>query len=183
MPNIELHRLGIKPRPPLIECGRSTIELQNLYKIWVCLRPSTSLQMPNFELHRPGIKPGPPDRMRMFYHWAMESVHNMGVLTSQYFSPNAKYWTASSGNRTRAPPDRMWTLYYWAMESIHNLGVLVSWPRGRGQIFCNYSTPPPTSKHPCIPTLWRGRGSPASQPPPPEYLLTQHSYKETSAPL
>jgi hypothetical protein len=29
----------------------------------------------------------------------------------------------------------------------------------------------------------RGRESPASQPPPPEYLLTQHSYKETSAPL
>jgi hypothetical protein len=26
-------------------------------------------------------------------------------------------------------------------------------------------------------------GSPASQPPPPEYLLTQNSYKETSAPL
>ncbi len=44
--------------------------------------------------------------------------------TSQYFSPNAKYWTASSGNRTRAPPDRMWTLYHWAMESVHNMGVL-----------------------------------------------------------
>ncbi len=25
-------------------------------------------------------------------------------ITSQYFSPNAKYWTTSSGNRTRAPP-------------------------------------------------------------------------------
>ena len=71
-------------------------------------------------------------------------------ITSQYFSPNAKYWTASSGNRTRAPPDRMWTLYHWAMESVHNMGVLVSWPPGRGQILCNYSTPPPTSKHPCI---------------------------------
>ncbi len=46
-------------------------------------------------------------------------------ITSQYFSPNAKYWTASSGNRTRAPPDRMWTLYHWAMESVHNMGVLV----------------------------------------------------------
>ncbi len=125
----------------------------------------------------------PPDRMWTLYHWAMESVHNMGVLTFQYFSPNAKYWTASSGNWTRAPPDRMWTLYHWAMESVHNMGVLVSWPPGRGQILCNNSTPPPTSKHPCIPTLWRGRGSPASQPPPPEYLLTQYSYKETSAPL
>ena len=104
-------------------------------------------------------------------------------ITSQYFSPNAKYWTASSGNRTRAPPDRMWTLYHWAMESVHDMGVLVSWPPGRGQILCNYSTPPPTSKHPCISTLWRGRGSPVSQPPPPEYLLTQHSYKGTSTPL
>ncbi len=46
-------------------------------------------------------------------------------ITSQYFSPNAKYWTASSGNRTQAPPDRMRTLYHWAMESVHNMGVLV----------------------------------------------------------
>ncbi len=143
-----------------------------------------TFQMPNTELHCPGIEPETPqDRMWSLYHRAMESVHNMGVLTSQYFSPNAKYWTASSGNRTRDPPDRMWTLYHWAMESVHNMGVLVSWPPGRGQMLCNYSTHPPTSKHPCIPTLWRGRLSPASQPPPHEYLLTQHSYKETSAPL
>ncbi len=60
MPNIELHRPGIAPGTPLIECGRSTIELWNLYIIWLCLRPSTSLQMPNIELHRPGIEPGPP---------------------------------------------------------------------------------------------------------------------------
>jgi hypothetical protein len=60
MPNIELHRLGIEPRPPLIECRRSTIELWNLYIIWVCLRPSTSLQIPNIELHRPGIESGTP---------------------------------------------------------------------------------------------------------------------------
>ena len=116
--------------------------------------------------------------------WNLYSVYNMGVLTSQYFSPNAKYWTASSGNRTRAPPDRMWTLYHWAMESVHNMGVLVSWPPGRGQILCNYSTPhPPASIHVYLHYSGRGRGSPASQPPPPEYLLTQHSYKETSAPL
>jgi hypothetical protein len=36
MPNIELHRPGIEPRPILIECGRSTIELWNLYIMWVC---------------------------------------------------------------------------------------------------------------------------------------------------
>jgi hypothetical protein len=36
MPNIELHRPGIKPRLPLIECERSTIELWTLYIIWVC---------------------------------------------------------------------------------------------------------------------------------------------------
>ena len=83
--------------------------------------------------------------------------HNV-YITSQYFSPNGKDWTASSGNRTRAPPDRMWTLYHWAMESVHNMGVLVTWAPGRGQILCNYSTPPPTSKHPCIPTLHSGRG-------------------------
>ena len=36
MPNIELHRPRIEPGPPLKECGRSTIELWNLYIIWVC---------------------------------------------------------------------------------------------------------------------------------------------------
>ncbi len=46
-------------------------------------------------------------------------------ITSQYFSPNVKYWTASSGNRTRTPPDRMWTIYHWAMESVHKMGMLV----------------------------------------------------------
>ncbi len=62
--------------------------------------------------------PGPPDRTWTLYHWAIESVHNMGVLTSQYFSPNAKYWTASSGNRTRPPliecghsTIELWNLY------------------------------------------------------------------------
>ncbi len=63
MPNIELHRPGIEPGPPLIECGCSTIELWNLYIIWVC----------------------------------------SSYITSQYFSPNANYWTESFGNRTRAP--------------------------------------------------------------------------------
>jgi hypothetical protein len=42
---------------------------------------------------------------------------------------------------------------------------------------------PPASIHVYLHYSGRGRGSPASQPPPPEYLLTQHSYKETSAPL
>jgi hypothetical protein len=44
------------------------------------------------------------------------------------------------------------------------------------QSLCNYSTPPPTSKHPCTVYLHysgRGTGSPATnQPPPPEYPLT-----------
>ncbi len=66
------------------------------WDVMYTLCPSTSLQMPNIELHRPGIEPGPPDRMWTLYHWAMESVHKMGVPMSQYFSPNAKYWTASS---------------------------------------------------------------------------------------
>ncbi len=87
-------------------------------------------------------------------------------ITSQYFSPNAKYWTASSGNWTRAPPDRKWTLYHWAMESVLNMVVLVSWPPGRGQILCNCSIDPPTSKHSCIPTLWRG-GEPCQPAPLP----------------
>jgi hypothetical protein len=56
--------------------------------------------------------------------WEEVLGHNVYIM-SQYFSPNAKYWTASSGNRTWAPPDRMWTLYHWAMESVHNMGVLV----------------------------------------------------------
>ena len=38
---------------------------------------------------------------------------------------------------------------------------------------------PPASIHEYL--HYSGRGSP--EPPPPEYLLTQHSYKETSAPL
>jgi len=56
--------------------------------------------------------------------WEEVLGHNV-YITSQYFSPNAKYWTASSGNQTRALPDRMWKLYHWAMESVHNMGVLV----------------------------------------------------------
>jgi hypothetical protein len=84
-PNFELHHPGIEPRPPPDRMWTLlyTIELWNLYIIWLCLRPSTSLQMPNIELHRPGIKPGaPPDRMWTLYHLALESVHNMGVLVS-----------------------------------------------------------------------------------------------------
>jgi hypothetical protein len=43
---------------------------------------------------------------------------------------------------------------------------------------------PPASIHEYLHYSGRGRGSPATnQPPPPEYLLTQHSYKETSPPL
>ena len=43
---------------------------------------------------------------------------------------------------------------------------------------------PPASIHVYLHYSGRGRGSPATnQPPPPEYLLTQHSYKETSPPL
>ncbi len=56
-------------------------------------------------------------------------------------------------------------------------------PPGRGQILCNYSTPPPPA---CIHVYLDysggggGRGSPSNQPPPPhpQYLLT-YSYKET----
>jgi len=43
---------------------------------------------------------------------------------------------------------------------------------------------PPASIHVYLHYSGRGRGSPATnQPPPPEYMLTQHSYKETSPPL
>jgi hypothetical protein len=43
---------------------------------------------------------------------------------------------------------------------------------------------PPASIHVYLHYSGRGRGSPATnQPPPPEYLLTQHSYKETSPTL
>ncbi len=137
------------------------------WDVMYTLCSSTSLQMPNIELHRPGIEPGPPDRMWTLYHWAMESVYNMGVLTSQYFSPNAKYWTASSQNRTRAPPDRMWTLYHWAMESIHYMGVLVSWARGRGQILCNYSTPPTHQQASMYTYTMEGEGEPCQPAPSP----------------
>ena len=58
-----------------------------------------------------------------------------------------------------APPaERMLRLNHWAKESVHNMGVLVSWPPGRGQISCNYSTPPPNSKHPCTYTIVGGGG-------------------------
>ncbi len=72
------------------------------WDVMYTLRPSTSLQMPNNCIVRES-NPGSHYRMWTLYHWALESVHNMGVLTSQYFSPNAKYCTASSGNRTRTP--------------------------------------------------------------------------------
>ncbi len=97
----------------------------------------------------------------------------MGVLKSQYFSPNAKYWTASSGNRTQAPPDRMWTLYYWAMESAHNMGVLVSWPPERGQILCNYSTPPNHQQASMYTYSMEGEGEPCQPAPSPWIPATQ----------
>ncbi len=56
--------------------------------------------------------------------WEEVLGHNVYIM-SQYFSPNAKFWTVSSRTRTRALPDGMWTLYHWAMESVHNMGVLV----------------------------------------------------------
>ncbi len=59
-PNARIASSGNRTQAPLREFGRSTIELWNLFIIWVCLRPSTSLQIPNIELHRPGIEPGPP---------------------------------------------------------------------------------------------------------------------------
>jgi hypothetical protein len=99
------------------------------WDVMYTLRPSTSLQMPNIKQHHPGIDPGPPlieygrstiELWNLYIKWVCSSY-----ITSQYFSPNAKYWIASSGNWTRAPPDRMWTLYHLAMESVHNMGVLV----------------------------------------------------------
>jgi hypothetical protein len=64
--------------------------------------------------------------------------------------------------------------------------MLVSWPPGRGQILCNYSTPPPRAcmhgyLHYSI--VGGGGGGLPQPPPPPEYLLTQHICKETSPPL
>jgi hypothetical protein len=47
MPNIELHHPGIEPGPPLIVCGRSTIELWNLYVIRVCARQLTTREGSN----------------------------------------------------------------------------------------------------------------------------------------
>ncbi len=61
----------------------------------------------------------------MWYYVPVDDGWEEVLGCNVYITPNAKYWTASSGNRTRAPPDRMWTLYHWAMESIYNLGVLV----------------------------------------------------------
>jgi hypothetical protein len=113
MPNIELHCPGIEPGPPLIECGRSTIELWNLYIIWVCLRSSTHIMYfirrcwflkCSEEIHYVPIGDGD-----MWYYvpvndgWEEVLGRNVYIM-SQYFSPNAKYWTASSRNRTRAPP-------------------------------------------------------------------------------
>ncbi len=49
--------------------------------------------------------------------WEKVLGHNVYIM-SQYFSPNAKYWTASSGNPTRAPQIEcgrstieLWNLY------------------------------------------------------------------------
>jgi hypothetical protein len=63
MPNIDLHRPGIEPGPPLIECGRSTINYGICTKCGYSshtLRPSTSLQLLNIGLHRRGIESRPP---------------------------------------------------------------------------------------------------------------------------
>jgi hypothetical protein len=107
--------------------------------------------------------------MRTLTHWAMESVHSMGVLVIYYVSvllSKCQILNCIVLESNPGPPDRMWMLYHWAMESVHIMGVLVSWPPGRGQLKCNYSTPPPTSKH-TYTIVVGGRGSPGNHPPPP----------------
>jgi hypothetical protein len=126
MQNIKLHRPGIEPGPPLIECGRSTIELWNLYIIWVCLQPSTSLQIPNIELHRPGIEPGPTlieCRRSTIELWNLYIIWVCLRPSTSLQMPNIELHRPESNP---GPPDRMWTLYHRAMESVHNMGVLVS---------------------------------------------------------
>ena len=69
MPNIELHCLGIKPRPPLIECGRSTIEsVHNVGVLVIHYVPVllSKCQILNCTVRE--LNPGPPDRMWTLYH-------------------------------------------------------------------------------------------------------------------
>jgi hypothetical protein len=47
--------------------------------------------------------------------------------------------------------------------------------------FFDVTIAPPAHEHPCLD--YSGRGRPANHPPPPEYLLTQDSCKETSPTL
>ena len=67
-----------------------------------------------------------------------------------------------------------------AMESIHNKGVLSADRQGGVKSYVTIAPPhPQASIH--VYLHYSGRGSPATNQPPP--LLTQHSYKETSPPL
>jgi len=115
--------------------------------------------------------------MWTLYHWAMESVHSMGVLVIYYVPvllSKCQILNCIVRESNPGPPDRMWTLYHWAMESVHNMGVLVSWPPGRGQILCNYSTPPPTSKHPYYSGGGEGESwQPPLPPPIPAHIQLQ----------
>ena len=66
--------------------------------------------------------------MWTLYHWAMESVHSMGVLVIYYVPvllSKCQILNCIIQESHPGPPARMWTLYHWAMESVHNNGVLV----------------------------------------------------------
>jgi hypothetical protein len=56
MPNIELHPPGTEPGPPLIECGRSTIELWNLYIVLVSWPPGRGQILCNYSCARDNLR-------------------------------------------------------------------------------------------------------------------------------
>jgi hypothetical protein len=91
MPNIELHRPGIEP---LIECGRSTIELWNLYTIWVCWSADRQGGVKSYVTIAP---PHPPASIHVYLHY---SGRGRGSHASQPLPLN----TCSHNTATRKPP-------------------------------------------------------------------------------
>ncbi len=93
MPNIALHRPGIEPGPPLIECGRSTIELWNLYIIWVCLSADRQGGVKSYVTISP-----PTHQQASMYTYTIEG--GGGALPASPLPLN----TCSHNTATRRPP-------------------------------------------------------------------------------
>jgi hypothetical protein len=131
----------------------------------------TSLQMPKIELHRPGIDPGPPawqagtlpKELSTLYEKLTENSASLTGCNTVYLRQYSVLFTFVSTLFTFAS-----TVFFFVSTVLNFISIVF--------FFKSYVTiappHPPASIHVYLHYSGRGRGSPATnQPPPPEYLL------------